>query len=208
MWFIIIHNSYLKSRPSILRICQSYKILSNGESPLTLKVSRIPTNSHGHLKTVLALSTRLSYLQQVKNRTLTLWVFSENIIVGKIIFKCFYFILFFRQKIRWTRGRCLVFGCDPVHTSQRFPALWRVDPEGTPGTGVAREVPDPVLHVDGLWKSAQKIPRSQSGAEGQSGGEFGNIFTTQPSNEINRNIFLKKSRLTFNLSLLLRAIQA
>lgn len=87
----------------------------------------------------------------------------------------FYFLTFCRQEIRWARSRCLVPRCNFVHSSQWFPTFRRVDPSGASGTRSTWQVPDPVLHVDRLRKSAQEISRTQSRQTRHPGGRQSNI---------------------------------
>ena len=85
--------------------------------------------------------------------------------------QCLTTTIFFRQEIWRPRGRRLVTRGHLVHAGQRFASLWRLDPEGTEGARAQGEVPDPVLHVDRLWKPAQKVSGAQPGQKSQPRGE-------------------------------------
>ena len=65
----------------------------------------------------------------------------------------------------------MVIRCHFVHASQRFAALRRFHLEGASREGIEGQVPNPVLHVNGLRKLAQEVPRSESGAKSNLGGK-------------------------------------
>ena len=69
---------------------------------------------------------------------------------------------FFRQEIRRPGGGRVVLGRDPIHPSQRFLTLRRLHPPRAAGASPPGKVPNPLLHVHWLWKSAQEISSSQS----------------------------------------------